>query len=269
MTSPGEFATDTAVTRVDDGTYAAEVHPRWNIGANPNGGYLLAMAARAMREVSGRPDPLSVTAHYLSPPAAGAVAVEAEVVKAGRSFANVTGRLVQGGRERVRLLGVFGDLAAQTGPTRLAATPPPLPPPEECVSMRAMSAEAGRQVPEAMHRFDLLLPPDTSWGTQPEHQPLEITGWIRLADGTEPDVVSLLTFADAFPPTVIGSVASGWVPTLELTVHVRARPAPGWLLGRFSTRFLIDGMLEEDGELWDSTGRPVALSRQLALVISR
>ncbi|HET9690369.1 MAG TPA: thioesterase family protein [Acidimicrobiales bacterium] len=272
MTTPdaaSEFRTDTTVTRVDERTWTGEVNPRWNIGANPNGGYLLAMVVRAMRELAGKPDPLSMTAHYLSPPTAGPVTIEVDPVKPGRTFVNVTARLVQDGRERVRFLGVFGDLGAQRGPTRLAASPPALPPVEQCVSMRDLSAEAGRQVPEAMFRYDLLLPRDTEWGKVEEGAPLGITGWIRLADGTEPDVLSLVTFADAFPPTVIGSVAAGWVPTLELTVHVRARPVAGWLIGRFTTRFLIDGLLEEDGELWDADGRPVALSRQLAMVMTR
>jgi hypothetical protein len=113
------------------------------------------------------------------------------------------------------------------------------------------------------------VPADTPWGRQPGDGPFEITGWIRFADGSEPSVLSLLLMVDAYPPTLIGGLEVGWVPTVELTTHVRARPAPGWLLGTFRTRFLIDGLLEEDGELWDSEGRLVALSRQLAIALPR
>jgi acyl-CoA thioesterase len=73
--------------------------------------------------------------------------------------------------------------------------------------------------------------------------------------------------ADAFPPAVFGLLGMvGWVPTIELTVHLRARPAPGWLLGRFHADDLSEGRVIEHGALWDSRGRLVAQSRQLALV---
>ena len=57
-----------------------------------------------------------------------------------------------------------------------------------------------------------------------------------------------------------------WVPTVELTVHVRGVPAPGPLRVAFRSRFIHDGLLDEEGELWDSAGALVAQSRQLSLM---
>ena len=96
----------------------------------------------------------------------------------------------------------------------------------------------------------------------------ETSGWIRFRDGRPPDLLALALFADAFPPSIfrlLGRV--GWVPTIELTVHFRARPAPGWVRGRFLTDDLTDGRMIETGELWDATGTLVARSRQLALLV--
>ena len=94
-----------------------------------------------------------------------------------------------------------------------------------------------------------------------------VRGWFRLRDGEAADTVALLCTVDAFPPTAFNAhLPVAWTPTVELTAHVRARPAPGWLACTFSTRFVTGGFLEADGEVWDATGRLVAQSRQLALV---
>jgi acyl-CoA thioesterase len=76
-----------------------------------------------------------------------------------------------------------------------------------------------------------------------------------------------MVFADAFPPAILDRFPASWVPTLQFSVYVRARPEPGWIRGSFRTRSMVDGLLEEDGEVFDSTGRLVALSRQLALLL--
>jgi hypothetical protein len=57
----------------------------------------------------------------------------------------------------------------------------------------------------------------------------------------------------------------GRVPTIELTVQVRRRPAPGFLSAWFTTEAITAGYLEEDGAVWDAAGDLVVLSRQLAL----
>ena len=93
------------------------------MGNNPNGGYLLAIAVQAMIADAGRPDPVTVTAHYLSPPSEGRVRIRTQIVKPGRSFVTVMAEVVQGDRERVRVLGAFGDLTERRGPSGSAPAP--------------------------------------------------------------------------------------------------------------------------------------------------
>ena len=42
---------------------------------------------------------------------------------------------------------------------------------------------------------------------------------------------------------------TGWTPTVELTTHIRCRPAPGPLRVSITTRNLAGGFLEEDAEV--------------------
>ncbi len=260
------FEIDSAVVRRGD-AWGCDLHQRWHTGEGLNGGYLLAVMVRAMLGEAGRPDPVTVTAHFLARPAAGPATVHTEVVKQGRTFATVTGALVQDGRELIRSIGAFGDLAAQSGPSRVSTTAPDIAPPDQCVPFSELLERRGRRLPEFQQQFDLRLPADSPWFGPEEGDPYEITGWIRFRDGTEPNTISAVAFIDAFPPALLGSVRARGAPTVELTAHVRARPAQGWLLGSYRTRLLVDGLMEEDGELWDSEGRPIALSRQLALVL--
>ena len=84
----------------------------------------------------------------------------------------------------------------------------------------------------------------------------EIAGWFAFSDAQPIDAVALLFVADAFPPPVFNtSLPVAWVPTLELTVHVRGVPSPGPLRCVYRSRFIQGGLLEEDGEMWDSRDR--------------
>src|SRR5450759_3720952 len=82
--------------------------------------------------------------------------------------------------------------------------------------------------------------------------------------GTQPDTPRLNTAGGSASTTSSRASGSGWVPTLEMTVHVRAVPTAGWLRVTAHTRNLAGGYLEEDAEVWDSADRLVAQSRQLA-----
>ena len=252
-----EFDQDTTVRATAPGLYEGAISPRWNIGPVPNGGYVLAIGMAALREALSPPDPLTVTAHFLRPSAPGPVTVAVETIKVGRSYSTAMARLAQGDRETTRLLATYGDLSQGGGPIHIAGAPPPLPPRE------SLAPVLRRNVPEFAERFDML---STNLSFEPGRVegPAEVSGWLRFADGRHPDVHTLGLVADAFPPAAFHVLAPGWVPTIELTVHIRARPASEWLRCVFRTRFLFGGLLEEDGEIWDENGTLVALSRQLA-----
>jgi acyl-CoA thioesterase len=247
------------------GRYGAEIHDGWDIGGNANGGYLLAIAGRAMAAASGRTRPASLTAHYLSPGKPGPVEIDTRLVKSGKSYVTVGASMRAGDRPILELVGSFTDLAPTGSSELVDGGPPELPPVAECPTRQP---SGDNWPPPFMHRIELRLHPHDVIRPDGERSGRALVrGWFRLPDDQPIDAITLLQVADAFPPTIFNAnLPIGWVPTLELTVHVRAEPAPGWLRARFATRFVSDGVLEEDSEIWDSTGRLVALSRQLALV---
>lgn len=264
MSTASEFDTDTAVTRIADGAYTATATDRWNVGPVPNGGYTMALALRALLDAVERPDPLSVTAHFLKPMEPGPVELDVEVVRSSRTTATGAVRLLQHGTERLRMLGSATDLTASSGgPVHLDGGPPDLPPVEECP--RGQGEMPGGDRVTLGQRFDLRVHPEhAGWARGAPTGRLEVAGWIRPVDGRDPDVLLLPVVVDAFPPTVFELGEVGWVPTMELTLHVRARPAPGWLRCAVRSRHVSAGLVEEDAEVWDAEGRLVAMSRQLS-----
>jgi acyl-Coa thioesterase superfamily protein/acyl-CoA thioesterase superfamily protein len=260
----GPFASATAVQPAAADEWLASIDAAWEIAGNANGGYLLAMTTRALTGATGRPDPVTVTAHYLSPGRPGSVRIVTQILKEGKRFATGTATMFSGTRPVLAVLGTLGDLSQAEGPELIEGAPPELPAPEHCVRVQP----AGTFPPPFMGQVDLRLHPDDAAFAvgQQSGQPL-MRGWFRLPGAEPVDSLALLCAVDAFPPTAFNArLPIAWTPTVELTAHIRARPAPGWLRCRFATRFVSSGFLEEDGEVWDSTGRLVGQSRQLALV---
>lgn len=252
----------------------------WTVHGGPiNGGVTLAAAANALSvrlgEANGHPDPLCVSAFFLTAADAGPAQVHTEMIRSSRSLSTGQARLVQtdeGGAqvERLRLTATFVDLATTHAEVLTVARPPYLPPPEECFSPESMGGDSPLVVSEVMSRYDMYLDPTTAgwFGGRPSGLG-QTRAWFRMRDGGEPSPLMLLQVVDALPPVAYDLGLSGWVPTLELTVYVRAKPAPGWLRIAIESVNLAGGFVEEDAEIWDSSDRLVAQARQLAKVISQ
>jgi len=248
----------TAVTRRNDDIYDVDLDLGWAIGGNPHGGYLMATVAKAAVDAVGDPHALAVSTHFLRPPAGGPAEVRVEVVKRGRTASTARATLWQDGKARLDMLLTSGRLPADD-PSYAANPLPDILSPEECRARQ----ETGATIELADH-IDVRIDPRTSLSNG-EGIPV-IRGWMAFRDGTEVDVESLLIAVDVAPPTVAHLGYRGWAPTVELSCLLRAEPAPGWLAFEAKATLVRSGWFDEESAVWDSTGRLVAQSRQLALV---
>ena len=254
-----------AVTPSGDGDYAAELSGGWLVGGGINGGYLLGVIGNALSQVApGKPDPIAVSAYYLSASVPGPATVSTRVIRDGGSVATFAADLKQGDDTRITVLATYGDLDRLTDDVRTTATPPDMPPLEECIP-NTMAPPEVRKFAPLMDRFDMRFDPACiGWAVGKPDGNGVLQAWFRLNGERDPDPIELLMVVDALPPVTFDLGMPGWAPTLELTAHVRAKPAPGWLRVSHRTRNLAGGMFEEDCEVWDSADRLVAQSRQLA-----
>lgn len=268
-----EFDRGIAVEATGAREYAATLDRGWVVGGGVNGGYLLAVIGNAIRAElhdEGQPDPVTVSAYYLTPTVPGPAVVRVRRLRVGGQRSTVAASLVQQQDgtevERISVLAVFGSLERMSTEVHREVPPPDLPPVEDCVEARFAPEEVLRVAP-LLERFGTRLDPAyVGWRVGEPSGNGVIQGWFKLADDRPLDPIALLLVVDALPPVTFDLGLPGWAPTLELTAHVRATPAPGWAMVRHATRNISGGQFEEDCEVWDSTGRLVAQSRQLALL---
>ena len=256
----------------EPGVFGADIHPLWAVGDKANGGYLLAILGRAARTVVQGADSadragwevVSSSVTYLRAPRAGPATVRTTRLRSGRTAAHVRAVLMQDDADVVDAVFVLADLPEETS-VRYDGTPAfHAADPEECIRLTP-KVPTGVYV-GIMDVLDIRLDPATvPFAVAPSPATVaELRGWTRFADGREPDALSLLFLTDAIPPATLMIGSTGWVPTLQMSTYVRARPAPGWLAIRMTAGLVADGMVDETCVLWDSRGRFVGQSTQLA-----
>lgn len=259
------FDADTRVVAAGEGRFGATLSDRWNaLGGVVNGGYYVAVCLRALREVLGHPDPLVVSTFFPRPGTPGPVEVHTDVAKHGRRVSTGEARLYQQGKELARTTATFADLDRPADvPAAELDTPPDLPAPDEAIDPMGDGAFPGVTMTDQIEfRFPAL--PGWRRGEPSGNPRAEL--WLRFTGGRDADTLSLPMLVDGAAPVVL-DLGVGGSATMQLTTHVRRRPAPGWLACRVKTRHMSGGYHEEDFDIWDSRGDLVAQARQLALVL--
>lgn len=259
------FDLDTRVDKKADGEFTTTLTDGWGtFTSHPNGGYVLGTALNALGQSLSQPDPLVVSVFFLRPAAPGPATVRTELVREGRRTATGQAVLAQGGKEVLRATATYGDLSGSSEARHLSlGTAPDLPPPEECHVPTEFDRPEGLGI---AHRVQYRYAERPGWLDGKKDGRPYVEHWMRFADGRDADTASLVSMVDFAPPAVL-EIGEFVTLTVELSVHVRARPAPGWLACRVFTKYVAGGLHEEDMEIWDSRGTLVAQSRQLAMLM--
>lgn len=266
MTTTYDFDSATAIEGTGD-LWHGRIAEGWDMGGVPNGGYQLAIAARAILAASGRRNVISLMSTFLSPGVPGDVDIEVKVMPSrGRRHTSSVATIRQGGLPITLVQATTGELPENPEQHLWEAAPPHLDEPDTYPMLEPADPPARLPPPIARH-VELRLPPEqTGFAFGRAHGAPTVAGWVRFPDNRPLDTLAVPLFLDSFPPAVFNTGRpSAWVPTIALSVQVRGRPKGPWLAASFTSRVVDDIYLDEDGELWNEDGSLVALSRQLAL----
>ncbi|MQY06744.1 thioesterase family protein [Actinomadura macrotermitis] len=256
------FGDATTIKQVGEGRYEAELDGAFGMAEAVNGGYLMALLGNAAVDATPHAHPVATATSFLRTAHPGRAEIVVDVRKVGRTAATARVTLRQDDRDAVEALVTTATLDAATEPSFLGEPPAPrLPALGDCVTFE----DADRNPESFPGQVEMHFDPATmGWlDGEPSGRP-ELRGWFRLRDPHPNDAAALALAVDALPPVALNAGARGWSPTVELTWHMRAVPAPGRLALHGTGRLVAGGWFDEEVEVWDEAGRLVAQSRQIA-----
>lgn len=266
-----QFDADIAVTKEAPGVYSSLISDNWNLQIGPNGGYIAAILLNGMQTELGDSsrDIRGITFHFLSAATPGPASLEIGIEKIGRTFATVSGKLLQGNRTIAMALATFAP--ARPNAEFCDFTMPEVASPQDIAMDRWMSPAMYGHSPFRDH-YDQKL---AIGPTPPLRTHLaRVGGWTRLKALRPFDALSLTAISDSWYPSIFArDFLPMSAPTIDHTVHFfcdspcNETDIDSYVLVEFETSLVQSGFLQEDGKIWAPNGTLLAQSRQLALVV--
>lgn len=258
----GDFAADTALTG-GAGRYRARVSPEWKVWG-PLGGYVAAIAMRAMGEETKLRRPASITCQFLASADFEDVDVEVTTLRQGKRSQALAVRMSQRGNPVLAASGWVVD-EGMSGLEHEHVAMPAVPRPHELRSYSDISDTYADWYPVWHGSIDGR---PTRW--EPESRPSEPIWrtWMRL-ERTPPlddpflDAARTLMWMDLMMWNA-ASAPHPWpqshlAPNLDVTAVFHAGAAgEEWLLCDSHAPIGRDGLIGCSGRVWTPTGRLVA-----------
>ncbi len=260
------FFEATNVQPTGGGRYQAQLNEAWNLRPLPQGGIVTSIAVRAMEAELARYEQWPRTLHttFAAQVAEGALEVDVEILRRGRSMSHARAEVRNPGAYRGHLTTcVFG--ATREGFSFTDLRPPEaIPDPEECPSYRDPLPEGVTQEMEPMPFWQHLVEGRPVLGHPPWEDYIpgraECAIWYRfddtpvLDDGCL-DPLALIVLADTMPGAVgekVGRQGRYWfAPSVDLTVHLLDACRSSWVLAHNRARYAGGGYASADMALWD------------------
>lgn len=265
----GALGIDTAVEG-DEGRYVAEVSRDWEIWG-PNGGYMAALALRAVGAHSGRVRPASISVQFLRPGRFEPIELEVQTVRGTRRADCVHVVARQGGDEIVTAQAWAIDEVE--GMEHHHAPIPVATPPEATPTVQERLAAAGRADEAPSFRFwENMEGRPLDWVDDWEHRTAgdpETGGWYRFTpEATSPDpwvdAARSVILVDTFTWPAATRAHAGPLPfiapSLDLNVQLLHDTSDSpWLLAVGQAPVAHRGTIGCYGRVWTADGRLAAM----------
>ena len=263
-TSP--FTRSTTVAPDGHDRFRAELSPIWNCPIVPQGGIVVATAARAMAAALGDDSqPLrSISAVFAGQVQAGPVVIDVAVLRRGRSISQCTATIRNADAAAgTTAIAVFG--ASRRGFSFTDIAPPAVPAAPDCPSFRdPPPVEFERHEPFAFWD-NVEGRPAIGHAPWEDYEPASSLNAIwhrfdetpRLDDGRW-DPLAVVALCDTMPGAVgerLGPSEERWLPpSADFTAHVLNDTRADYLLAVNRARHAGDGYASVDMEMWDLDG---------------
>jgi acyl-CoA thioesterase II len=262
----GDFEVDTRVEPLGEGRHRAELVSDWEIWG-PNGGYLAAIALRALGAEARIPRPASFACHFLSVARFAPVEIQVEVVRAGRRSESLRATMRQEGRAVLEAL--LRTAAAGPGLEHDVAEAPAVPEPESLPNVAELRpADAPAPYPFWQNLETRVVAPER-FAEEPRARDPVWLEWYRFrprATFDDPFVdagrlallVDTLSWPAACQPHP-WPTHSFQAPNLDVSVWFhRSEPDCEWLLADHSCPVAEGGLMGTQGRIWSRAGRLLA-----------
>lgn len=250
--------------RQDHQHWQAQIDEGWLQGRSVFGGLQAALGMAAIRaQVPDAPALRTLQTTFIAPLPAGAIRIEARLLRAGRAAMHAEARLYDGDQLACLIVAVCGA----SRPSSLSIAIP------DIVAQRPPEASAELPfVPGIAPAFLKHLRMRWAEGSFPfcGGKAARTQVWAEIREAPEIDESVLLALADSIPSPVLSTMtrpvpASSMTWTLELLhPHLTCAATP-WLMDA-RVDAASDGYGAQTATLCDGSGRPVALSRQSIVI---